>query len=46
MVDVIPLNGRSSSSRSVVLRIVAADGAIVDDAAVTAVGMLLVAARM
>ncbi len=44
--DVIPLNGRSSSSRSVVLRTVAADGAIVDDAAVTAVGMLLVAARM
>ena len=45
MVDVIPLNGRSSSSRSVALRIVA-DGAIVDDAAVAAVGILLVAARM
>ena len=40
VVEVIPLNGRSSSSRSVVLTIVV--GAMVDDVA----GMLFVAANM
>ena len=40
VVEVIPLNARSSSSRSVVLTIVV--GAMVDDVA----GMLLVAASM
>ena len=46
MVDVIPLNARSSSSRSVVVLRIVADGGIVDDAAAVAVGILLVAARM
>jgi hypothetical protein len=41
VVEVIPLNGRSSSSRSVVL-ITVVEGAMVDDVA----GMLLVAASM